>query len=85
VGSGADNVGREHALESMIVGSCALLVIRVHRSKIATTEARVANSKLLVNHWRNELSSRDPLGHQLAFTKSAQEPYCEQTSHSILS
>jgi hypothetical protein len=34
----------------------------------------VANSKLLVNQWRNEPSSRDQLGHHLAFTKSAQEP-----------
>jgi hypothetical protein len=27
VGSGANNVGREHPTESMIVGSCALLVM----------------------------------------------------------
>ena len=36
----------------------------------------MANSKILVNQWRNEPSSRDQLGHQLAFTKSAQEPDC---------
>jgi hypothetical protein len=36
----------------------------------------VANSKLLVNQWRNEPSSHHLLGHQLAFTKSAQEPQC---------
>jgi hypothetical protein len=27
-----------------------------------------------VNQWRNEPSSRDQLGHHLAFTKGAQEP-----------
>jgi hypothetical protein len=30
----------------------------------------MANSKLLINQWRNEPSSRDRLGHHLAFTKS---------------
>src|SRR5882724_8475968 len=44
-------------------GSSALLVIRVNRSKIATSEARVVTSKLLVNQWRSKPSSRDPLGH----------------------
>jgi hypothetical protein len=34
----------------------------------------VAHSKILVNEWRNEPLFRDQLGHQLAFTKSAQEP-----------
>jgi hypothetical protein len=34
----------------------------------------VTNSKILINQWRNEPSSRDRLGHHLAFTKSAQEP-----------
>jgi hypothetical protein len=36
-------------------------VIRVNRSKIATSEERMANSKLLVNQWRNKPSSRDSL------------------------
>ena len=36
----------------------------------------MVNSKLLMNQWRNEPSSRDQLGHHLAFTKSAQEPEC---------
>ena len=34
----------------------------------------MVNSKLFINQWRSELSSRDLPGHQLAFTKSAQEP-----------
>jgi hypothetical protein len=34
----------------------------------------MVSSKLLVNQWRSEPSSRGPLGHQLAFTKSADEP-----------
>jgi hypothetical protein len=59
------------AAQSQNVGSCALLVIQVHCSTIATREEKVANSKLLVNQWRNEPSSRDQLGHHLAFTKSA--------------
>jgi hypothetical protein len=36
----------------------------------------MAHSKLPVNHWRSEASSRDQLGYQLAFAKSAQEPDC---------
>jgi hypothetical protein len=58
----------------MPFGSWPLLVIRVNRSKMATSEERLAHSKGLVNHWRTELSARDPLGHRLAFTKNAQEP-----------
>jgi hypothetical protein len=34
----------------------------------------VANSKILVNQWRNESSPRYQLGHHLAFTKSDEEP-----------
>jgi len=34
----------------------------------------MAHSKILVNQWRSEPSSRDQLGHHLAFIKSAQEP-----------
>jgi hypothetical protein len=34
----------------------------------------MVSSKLLVNQWRSEPSSRGPLGHSLAFTKSADEP-----------
>jgi hypothetical protein len=49
-------------------------VIQGNQSKIAASEEKVANSKLLMNQWRNELSSRDRLGHHLVFTKSAQEP-----------
>ena len=37
---------------------------------MATSEERVAHSKILVNQWRHEPASRDPLGYQLAFTKS---------------
>jgi hypothetical protein len=60
----------------MIVGSCALLVIQDNRSKIATSEERMETSKILVNQWGNERSSRDQLSHPLVFTKSAQEPDC---------
>src|SRR5262245_45353304 len=38
------------------------------------SEARMVSSKLLVNQWRSEPSSHSPLGHELAFTKSADEP-----------
>jgi hypothetical protein len=34
----------------------------------------VGYSKILVNQWENESSSHDQLGHQLAFTKSDEEP-----------
>ena len=55
----------------MIVGSSALLVIQGNQSNIAASEEKLANSKLLMNQWRNELSSRDRLGYHLVFTKSA--------------
>jgi hypothetical protein len=55
-------------------GSPALLVIQVNRSKITMREARMVSTKLLVNQWRSEPSSHSPLGHELAFTKSADEP-----------
>jgi hypothetical protein len=44
--------------------------MQVHGSKIATSEERVANWKILVHQWRNEPSFRDQLGHHLAFTKA---------------
>jgi hypothetical protein len=50
------------------------LVIQVHGSKIATSEERVANWKILVNQWRNEHSFRDELSHYLVFTKNDEEP-----------
>jgi hypothetical protein len=36
------------------IGSSSLLVIQVHGSKIATSEERVADWKILVNQGRNE-------------------------------
>jgi 3-phenylpropionate/trans-cinnamate dioxygenase ferredoxin component len=42
----------------------------------------LATSKILVNQWRNEPSSRYLLGHHLAFTKTGQEPEHE---HFLLS
>jgi hypothetical protein len=58
----------------MPFGSSSLLVIQVHGSKIAPSEERVANGKILVNQWRNEHSCRDELSHHLVFTKSDEEP-----------
>jgi hypothetical protein len=49
-------------------------VIQVHGSKIATSEERVANWKILVNQWRNEHSFRHELSHHLVFTKNDEEP-----------
>jgi hypothetical protein len=49
-------------------------VIQVHGSKIAMSEERVANRKILVNQWRNEHSFRDELSHHLVFTKNDDEP-----------
>jgi hypothetical protein len=65
----------------MPFGSCTLLVIQVNRSKIDMSEERVATSKLPINQWRNDQSSRDQLGQHLAFTTRAQEPgnYDEST------
>jgi hypothetical protein len=60
----------------MPFGSCALLVIQGSCSTIATREEKMVNSKLLVNQWRKEPSSRDQLGHHLAFTKSDDDPGC---------
>ena len=58
----------------MPFGSSSLLVIQVHGSQIATSEARVANGKILVNQCRNEHSCRDELSHHLVLTKSDEEP-----------
>jgi hypothetical protein len=55
-------------------GSSSLLVIQVHGRKIATSEERVADWKILVNQWRNEHSLRDELSHRLVFTKNDEEP-----------
>jgi hypothetical protein len=44
---------------SRFCGSSSLLVIQVHGRKIATSEERVADWKILVNQWRNEHSLRD--------------------------
>jgi hypothetical protein len=57
-------------------GSSSLVVIQVHGSIIATSEARVATSKILVNQWRNEHSCRDQPSHHLVFTKNDEEPGC---------
>jgi hypothetical protein len=51
-------------------------VIQVHGSKIATSEARVADGKILVNQGRNEHSLHDALSHHLVFTKNDDEPGC---------
>jgi hypothetical protein len=40
-------------------GSSSLLVIQVHGSKIAMSEEKMADWKILVNQWRNEHSLRD--------------------------
>jgi hypothetical protein len=48
-------------LNLMPFGSSSLLVIWGKRSNIATSETRVVISKLLVNQWRSEPSSRGPL------------------------
>jgi hypothetical protein len=58
------------------VGSSSLLVIQVHESKIAMSEEKVADWKILVNQWRNEHSLRDELSHHLVFTKTDEEPCC---------
>jgi len=49
-------------------------VIQVHGSKIATSEERVADWKILVNQGRNEHSLHDELSHHLVFTKTDDEP-----------
>jgi hypothetical protein len=36
----------------------------------------VANWKILINQWRNELSFRDQPSHYLVFTKNDEEPGC---------
>jgi hypothetical protein len=56
------------------MGSSSFLVIQGQCSIIATSESRVTHSKILMNQWRNRASSRDQLGHQLAFTKTDDEP-----------
>ena len=58
----------------MPFGSSSLLVIQVHGSIIATSEERVATSKILVNQWRNKHSCRGELSHHLVFTKNDEEP-----------
>jgi hypothetical protein len=52
------------------------LVIQVHGSKIAPSEERMANWKILVNQWRHEHSIHDELSHYLVLTKSDDEPGC---------
>jgi hypothetical protein len=54
----------------MPFGSSSLLVIQVHGSKIATSEERVANWKILINQQSNEHSFRDELSPHLVFTKN---------------
>ena len=54
--------------------SWSLLVIQVHGSKIAPSEERVADWKILVDLWRNEHSLRDELSHRLVSTKTDDEP-----------
>jgi hypothetical protein len=49
-------------------------VIQVHGSKIATSEERLADWKILVNQGKNERSLRDELSHHLVFTKNDEEP-----------
>jgi hypothetical protein len=49
-------------------------VIQVHESKIAMSEEKVADWKILVNQWRNEHLLRDELSHHLVFTKTDEEP-----------
>jgi hypothetical protein len=58
----------------MPFGSSSLLVIQVHRSKIAMSDERGANCKILVNQGRSEHSLRDELGYHLVFTKNDEEP-----------
>jgi hypothetical protein len=45
-------------------------VIQVHGSKLATSEERVADWKILVNQGRTEHSLHDELSHHLVFTKN---------------
>jgi hypothetical protein len=51
-------------------------VIQVPGSKIATSEERVADWKILINQGRNEHSLRDELSYHLVFTKNDEEPGC---------
>jgi hypothetical protein len=57
-----------------LAGSSSLLVIQGHYSTMATSKSRVTHSKIQINPWRNRASSHDQPGHQLAFTKSDDEP-----------
>jgi hypothetical protein len=54
--------------------SVSLLVIQDHCSIMAANESRVTYSKVPINQWRNRTFSHDQLGHQLAFTKTDDEP-----------
>ena len=40
------------------------------------SQRQMVSSKIRVNQWRNEPSSREQLGHHLGFTKSDDEPQC---------
>jgi NAD binding domain of 6-phosphogluconate dehydrogenase len=62
------------AVSSIHPGSSSLSVIQGHCSIMATTEWRMKNAKILMSQWRNRDSSHNQLGHQLAFTKNAEEP-----------
>jgi hypothetical protein len=63
LGAGQANVSqtRSGSLPTRVkdVGSSSLLVIQVHGSKIAPSEERGPDWKILVNQWRNEHSCRD--------------------------
>jgi hypothetical protein len=52
------------------VGSSSLLVIQGNGCTITLSQRQMVSSKILVNQWRNEPSSREQLGHHLGFTKS---------------
>jgi len=49
-------------------------VIQLHRSKIAMSEWKVADWKIIINQGRNEHSLHDWLSHYLVFTKTDDEP-----------
>jgi hypothetical protein len=60
-------------------------VMQGRRGLMAPRKPKRAISNILVNQRRNELPRGHGVADSPAFTTSAQEPYCEQTSHSILS
>jgi hypothetical protein len=57
-------------------GSSSLLVIQVHGSKIATSEERGTDWRILVNQGRNACALCDALSRHLVFTKNADGPQC---------